>query len=269
MSDDTLFPETISITVCGDGGTGKSSLSLRLVRSCWTTDYDPTIQDFYTTTRTYSGRPYHLHLTDTAGQEEYRGLWSSSGMSSDAYLLVYDVTNKRSLEELEWFDGLIEMEAEMREEKFERERELELSGKKGGKDGMGGNGKGPAGAGGGFAVRPVKIVAGNKVDLSGQREVTAEEGLKWARGRGAGFMETSARNCVNVEETFELLVRRVVEAREAARNGVAPPFPEGKPFVLPDEDEKERKRMSVLTGKSKGKKGRGIRRFGCAGCVIC
>jgi len=37
--------------------------------------------------------------------------------------------------------------------------------------------------------------------------------LEWARARGCGFMETSARECVNVEETFALIVRRVVEAR--------------------------------------------------------
>lgn len=32
-------------------------------------------------------------------------------------------------------------------------------------------------------------------------------------------METSARNVVNIEETFALLVRRVVAAREEVRNG--------------------------------------------------
>ena len=107
--------ENISITVCGDGGTGrfqalpshwiahpfrplclgfvattlrlvelltlyfcltegKSSISLRLVRSKWTNEYDPTIQDSYSTTRVVDGRTYQLALTDTAGQEEY-GIW--------------------------------------------------------------------------------------------------------------------------------------------------------------------------------------------------
>lgn len=33
----------ITITVCGDGGCGKSSITLRLVRSQWTSEYDPTI----------------------------------------------------------------------------------------------------------------------------------------------------------------------------------------------------------------------------------
>lgn len=50
---------------------GKSSISLRLVRSKWTNEYDPTIQDSYSTTRVVDGRTYQLALTDTAGQEEY------------------------------------------------------------------------------------------------------------------------------------------------------------------------------------------------------
>jgi GTPase KRas len=49
---------------------------------------------------------------------------------------------------------------------------------------------------------PVKIVAGNKCDLKGERKVSARHGLEWARKRGCGFMETSAREMVNIEETF-------------------------------------------------------------------
>ena len=70
-------------------------------------------------------------------------------------------------------------------------------------------------------VKPIKIVAGNKCDLQESRQIPAREGLEWARKRGCGFMETSARNTVNIEETFALIVRRVVEARRIA-NGAAP-----------------------------------------------
>ena len=51
-------------------------------------------------------------------------------------------------------------------------------------------------------VAPIMIVAGNKCDLAEMRKVSAQEGLRWARERRCGFMETSARECVNVEETF-------------------------------------------------------------------
>ncbi len=51
-------------------------------------------------------------------------------------------------------------------------------------------------------VLPVCIVAGNKCDLQGMRQISARDGLEWAKSRGYGFMETSAREMVNIEETF-------------------------------------------------------------------
>jgi GTPase KRas protein len=126
-------------------------------------------------------------LTDTAGQEEYRGLWAASNLQSDAFLLVYDITSPSSLDALDYFMEMIDMETENRLD----------------------NNKTP----------PVKIVAGNKCDLQGQRQIEAKKGLEWARKHGCGFMETSAREMVNIEETFALLVRRVVEARQQTNGG--------------------------------------------------
>ena len=88
--------------------------------------------------------------------------------------MVYDITAPSSLEALDYFDSLIEMESE---ERMHRE----------GLD----------------AVPHIKIVAGNKCDLAAERKVSSAAGLEWARKHGAGFMETSARNVVNIEETFE------------------------------------------------------------------
>ena len=46
------------------------------------------------------------------------------------------------------------------------------------------------------------IVAGNKCDLKEARVVSSKSGWEWARSRSCGFMETSAREMVNIEETF-------------------------------------------------------------------
>ncbi|KAL9003562.1 MAG: hypothetical protein Q9188_003583 [Gyalolechia gomerana] len=167
MEDDNR----ISITVCGDGGCGKSSITLRLVRSQWTHEYDPTIEDSYSVTRKIDGRDYYLSLTDTAGQEEYRGLWAASNLRSDAFLLVYDITSASSLADLNYFLNMINMECEHRMD-----------------------------SGG---IQPVKFVVGNKCDLKEGRVLSSRQGLEWARGEGCGFMETSAREKVNIEETFE------------------------------------------------------------------
>ncbi|KAJ9273770.1 hypothetical protein DTO212C5_49 [Paecilomyces variotii] len=200
--------DKISITICGDGGCGKSSITLRLVRSQWTHEYDPTIEDSYSVTRTVDGLPYFLALTDTAGQEEYRGLWAATNLKSDAFLLVYDITNAQSLEALDYFMDMIDIEAEQRLEDNERlMRELGPS------DGDLVVGMAP----------PVKIIAGNKCDLKDSRVVSARDGLEYARKHGCGFMETSAREMVNIEETFALIVRRVIEARRLHKEQQQPP----------------------------------------------
>jgi GTPase KRas protein len=149
-------------------------------------------------------------LTDTAGQEEYRGLWAASNLQSDAFLLVYDITAANSLDALDYFMEMIDMETDNRLD----------------------NGK----------IPPIKCVVGNKCDLQSQRVIEAKKGLEWARKRKCGFMETSAREMVNIEETFArkpfrfllhfskkerfanllttkpVLVRRVVEARRLTAN---------------------------------------------------
>ncbi|OGE54509.1 hypothetical protein PENARI_c006G00003 [Penicillium arizonense] len=161
--------DKISITICGDGG----------------------CEDSYSVTRNVDGLPYFLSITDTAGQEEYRGLWTASTLKSDAFLLVYDITNPSSLETLDHFMDMINMEAEQRVEDNERLRK-EL---------------GPQAAGTQIGMPPpVKILAGNKCDLKDDRAVTSRDGLEYARKHGCGFMETSAR-----EMTWSVALSKPVE----------------------------------------------------------
>jgi GTPase SAR1 family protein len=155
-------------------------------------------------TRRIDGVTYHLSLTDTAGQEEYRGMWASSNLGADAFLLVYDITSKDSLDALQHFNELIDMEAETRLDNADR---AHRAGLRSGHDTRS------------RTIPPIKLVAGNKCDLQESRQVPAAQGLEWARKRGCGFMETSARLEVNIEETFALVVRRVVEARRLADTG--------------------------------------------------
>ncbi|KAJ5053588.1 Ras-like protein [Penicillium chrysogenum] len=224
--------DKISITICGDGGCG--------------------LEDSYSVTRTVDGHPYVLSITDTAGQEEYRGLWSASTLNSDAFLLVYDITNPSSLETLDHFMEMIHMEAEQRVEDNQR---LRQESKK--KSGVGHVGLPP----------PVKIVAGNKCDLKDGRVVTSRDGLEYARKHGCGFMETSAREMVNIEETFARmicwrgdksrandwidLVRRVVEARLQSQHGVLPP-----PCAEPSHNTLPTTTVDTIAGETRSRRSR-------------
>ena len=125
-------------------------------------------------------------------------------MKSDAFLLVYDITNPSSLETLNYFMDMINMEAEQRVEDNQRLRKE-----------LGANAAAtPVGL-----PPPVKIVAGNKCDLKDGRAVTSRQGLEYARKNGCGFMETSAREMVNIEETFARKSVRLLGAVAAADEG--------------------------------------------------
>lgn len=126
-------------------------------------------------TRTVDGKQYQLHLTDTAGQEEYRSMFDSSSLAStDAVLLVYDITSPGTLPALDYFLDLVQMETEKRVDRG--------------------------------GVAPIRMVAGNKCDLGNSlRQIKAKEGLDWAKQHGCLFMETSARDMIHVEETFECM----------------------------------------------------------------
>lgn len=140
-------------------------------------------------TRQIDGLSYNLCLTDTAGQEEYRSLWAASNLSSDAFLLAYDITSPSSLDGLTWFLDMIAIEAENRIEennRLLRERGTRVKGRREE----------------GWRIAPICIVAGNKCDLKEKRVISSKVGWEWARARGCGFMETSAREMVNIEETF-------------------------------------------------------------------
>jgi Ras-related protein Rab-6A len=70
-------------------------------------------------------------------------------------------------------------------------------------------------------TNPAVFIVGNKTDLEGAREVTSEEGRKWAEAHVAQFIETSAQTGENIPELFQ----RVATA--------TPP----KPEISPDQSE--------------------------------
>jgi Ras-related protein Rab-18 len=71
-----------------------------------------------------------------------------------------------------------------------------------------------------YSTRPavIKMIVGNKVDLA-DREVTREEGITFAREQSTLFVESSAKTAVGVQETFEELVRKILQTPELSSSG--------------------------------------------------
>jgi len=187
----TSEPIPLTLVVVGDGGVGKSSITLSMIRKTFSDEYDPTVEDSYCCNLVVDGQTYALTILDTAGQEEYRGLWSETAVQhGDAFVLVFDISSRDS------FTILPELLHIIRKVKSTKENPP-------------------------FSNQPSNnpfpfTVLGNKCDLpANKRQVSAADGLSFARAGGGLFFETSAKMHVNVTSAFESLVRAVVRIKNA------------------------------------------------------
>ena len=55
----------------------------------------------------------------------------------------------------------------------------------------------------------IKILVGNKSDLEEKRAVSFEEGQEMANHYNVRFLETSAKNCKNVDQAFTMMTREI------------------------------------------------------------
>lgn len=65
---------TVKLVVLGDGGVGKTALTIQLCLNHFIEAYDPTIEDSYRKHAVIDDQPVLIEILDTAGQEEYTAL---------------------------------------------------------------------------------------------------------------------------------------------------------------------------------------------------
>lgn len=143
----------MKITVLGKGTVGKSSLTYKYINYSNQKDYDPTIEDKYSTVVTMNGMNCEVEILDTAGQDDYQSLinyWINFG---EGFILVYSINDKESFKSLD------------------EKREIILKLKK--------NNNVPM------------VIVGNKSDLENERKISREEGQSLAKKWGCKFFETS------------------------------------------------------------------------------
>lgn len=155
--------------VVGGGGVGKSALTIQFIQSHFVDEYDPTIEDSYRKQCVIDDEVALLDILDTAGQEEYSAMREQYMRTGEGFLLVYSIIDSNSYEEIQPFYQQI-LRVQDRDE---------------------------------FPM----ILVGNKSDLDSERQVTAAQGRDLAKMLRVSYVETSAKQRVNVDLAFHELVR--------------------------------------------------------------
>ncbi|KAM3655377.1 GTP-binding protein Di-Ras2 [Ammospiza nelsoni] len=157
------------VVVFGAGGVGKSSLVLRFVKGTFRESYIPTIEDTYRQVISCDKSICTLQITDTTGSHQFPAMQRLSISKGHAFILVYSITSRQSLEELK---PIYEQICQIK---------------------------------GDIESIPIMLV-GNKNDENQNREVESSEGDAMAKKWKCAFMETSAKTNHNVKELFQELL---------------------------------------------------------------
>ncbi|GAA5868645.1 hypothetical protein JCM8547_003766 [Rhodosporidiobolus lusitaniae] len=225
------FLREYKIVVVGGGGVGKSALTIQFIQSHFVDEYDPTIVSLPLPSRREKASQHYqpvpppsrdsyrkqcmideevalLDVLDTAGQEEYSAMREQYMRTGEGFLLVYSITSRNSFDEIGTFQQQI----------------LRVKDKD---------------------YFPVIVVA-NKCDLEYERQVGSHEGRDLAQHFGCKFIETSAKQRLNVDEAFFNLVREIRKYNKEQAAGRP-----GAPAAAPQQFQQEESSSA-----------------GCCGCVI-
>ena len=160
------------LLVIGDSGVGKSALLQGFAdNKPFTELHKATIGvDFRNKDIKHEDDNIKLQIWDTAGQEKYHDVTSSVYREAHGIIIVYDVTNSDSFENIHyWLKGIDEHADE---------------GCK-------------------------RLLVGNKSDLDDKRKVSYERGVKLAEEMGMPFLEASAKNDEGIFKAYEMLATEI------------------------------------------------------------
>lgn len=94
--------QTLKITLIGDSAVGKTSFIMRLLYDNFDSSNMSTIgvSFFSAIEKASNGTNYKLHIWETAGQEKFRSLVPMYLRNADIILLVYDLSESQTLDNL-------------------------------------------------------------------------------------------------------------------------------------------------------------------------
>jgi len=185
MSKDDEYDYLFKVVLIGDSGVGKSNLLSRFTRNEFNLESKSTIGvEFATRSIQVDGKTIKAQIWDTAGQERYRAITSAYYRGAVGALLVYDISKATTYENVErWLKEL--------------------------RDHADSN--------------IVVMLVGNKSDLRHLRAVPTEDAQSFAETNNVSFIETSALDSSNVENSFTNILTEIyrIVSKKALESGEA------------------------------------------------
>ena len=164
------------VVLIGESGVGKTCIIAQFINKT----FDPNVVSSLTSQyirkniELPEGKNVLMDIWDTAGQEKHRALAKIFYKNSKAVLLVYDITNKKSFEEIKnyWYEQV--------KESSDKDTILAL--------------------------------VGNKNDLINKKDVSEEDAEEFAKSIGAIFALTTATNYNSINALFESIAKKILES---------------------------------------------------------
>ena len=170
----------VKIILLGEYSSGKTSLIVRKNENVFSNSYMSTIGvDFFSFKTFINEKSIIVHVWDTAGEEKFRFIITSYFNGAQGVLLVFDITNRNTFDRLDyWLEQL---------------------------DRCANNFKGKI------------VVVGAKSDLTSRREVSYEEAKEYCNTNNLLYLECSAKDNINIDETFKMLLEEIVNSPVEAK----------------------------------------------------
>lgn len=185
------------IIIVGDCKVGKSCISNQYVNNTHIDIYIPTIGlDFQIKKTIMDDKQIKLQIWNASGDQKYMDIRKNYYFGAMGVLLVFDITNKESFQNLnKWLDDIRKH----------------------------------------APYNAIITLVGNKSDLDDQRVVPTEAALAYAKQHNINYVEVSAKESVNIESMFLEFAReiyRVFKPIDMARESSA--YTMNKPFTESD-----------------------------------
>ena len=169
----------IKLLIVGDPGVGKSNFIYRYTKDQFS-DNSLSSVGFESNSKEIdiTDKKVIVQLWDSAGEDKFKSITKNLFSRVQGIIIVYDITNKKSFLSVSNWIKLINEE----------------------------NNNIPY------------VLAGNKCDLQKERVVQEEEGKQFSLDNNIDFLETSAKEGLNIMECINNFVKKIVNSENLVRN---------------------------------------------------